>query len=86
MEKNIWRSINVEIIRFYGFQILVHNMYTSARDPTRVGPKDFLGSEILSKRDFFASIKDIGIFLGLQKSTLVTDFLGIFHQLRSTVT
>ena len=28
------------------------------------GPKDFFGSDILAKRDFFGSMKDAGIFLG----------------------
>ena len=29
------------------------------------GPKDFFGSDILAKRDFFGSMKDAGIFLGI---------------------
>ena len=28
------------------------------------GPKDFFGSDILAKRDFFGSMKDAGISLG----------------------
>ena len=30
-------------------------------------PKDFCGSEILAKRDFLGSMKDAGIFMGLEK-------------------
>ena len=39
------------------------------------GPKDFFGSEILAKRDFFGSMKDAGIFLGRENNTGI--FLGI---------
>ena len=39
------------------------------------GPRDFLGSEILVKRDFFGSMKDAGIFMGHEKTTEI--FLGI---------
>ena len=42
------------------------------------GPKDFLGSEILAKRDFFGSMKDAGIFLGRENNT------GIFWVLYSS--
>ena len=31
-------------------------------------PRDFLGSEILAKRDLFGSMKDVGIFLGRKKT------------------
>ena len=30
-------------------------------------PRDFLGSEVLAKRDFLGSMKDTGIFLGREK-------------------
>ena len=33
------------------------------------GPKDFLGSDILAKRDFLGSMKDAGIFLGGENNT-----------------
>ena len=33
------------------------------------GPKDFFGSDILAKRDFFGSMKDAGIFLGRENNT-----------------
>ena len=39
------------------------------------GPKDFIGSDILAKRDFFGSVKDAGIFLGRENNTGI--FLGI---------
>ena len=39
------------------------------------GPKDFFGSDILAKRDFFGSMKDPGIFLGRENNTGI--FLGI---------
>ena len=39
------------------------------------GPKDFFGSDILAKRDFFGSMKDAGIFLGRENNTGI--FLGI---------
>ena len=39
------------------------------------GPKDFFGSDILAKRDFFGSMKDAGIFLGHENNTGI--FLGI---------
>ena len=39
------------------------------------GPRDFFGSDILAKRDFFWSMKDAGIFLGRENSTGI--FLGI---------
>ena len=32
------------------------------------GPKDFSGSEILAKRDFFGSTKDARFFLGCEKT------------------
>ena len=48
------------------------------------GPKDFFGSDILAKRDFFGSMKDAAIFLGRENNTGI--FLGIFfHQLKSTI-
>ena len=39
------------------------------------GPKDFFGSNILAKRDFFGSMKDAGIFLGRENNTTIV--LGI---------
>ena len=39
------------------------------------GPKDFFGSDILAKRDFFGSMKDAGIFLGRKNNTGI---FGIF--------
>ena len=39
------------------------------------GPKDFSGSDILARRDFFGSMKDAGIFLDCEKNTGI--FLGI---------
>ena len=33
------------------------------------GPKDFLGSDISAKRDFFGSMKDAEIFLGRENNT-----------------
>ena len=39
------------------------------------GPKDFFGSDILAKRDFFGSMKDAGIFLSRENNTGM--FLGI---------
>ena len=39
------------------------------------GPKDFFGSDILAKRDFFGSMKDAGIFLGHENNTGI--FVGI---------
>ena len=39
------------------------------------GPKDFFGSDILAKRDFFGSMKDAGIFLGRENNRGI--FLGI---------
>ena len=33
------------------------------------GPKDFFGSDILAKRDFFGSMKDAGIFLDRENNT-----------------
>ena len=41
----------------------------------RGGQSDFFGLEILAKSDFFASMKDAGIFFGLQKTQ--RDFLGL---------
>ena len=38
-------------------------------------PKDFLGSDILAKRDFFGSMKDAGIFWGCRNNTGI--FFGI---------
>ena len=32
------------------------------------GPRDFVGSEILDKRDIFGSIKDVGIFWVAKKT------------------
>ena len=32
------------------------------------GPKDFFGSDILAKREFFGSLKDAGIFLGRENN------------------
>ena len=32
------------------------------------GPKDFFGSDISAKRDFFGSIRDAGIFLGRENN------------------
>ena len=32
------------------------------------GPKDFFGSDILAKRDFFGSMKDAGIFWGRENN------------------
>ena len=40
------------------------------------GLKDFFGSDILAKRDFFGSMKDAGIFLGRENNTGI--FWGIF--------
>ena len=39
------------------------------------GPKDFFGSDISAKRDFFRSMKDAGIFLGRENNRGI--FLGI---------
>ena len=39
------------------------------------GPKDFFGSDILAKRDFFGSMKDARIFWGRKNNTGI--FLGI---------
>ena len=36
---------------------------------------NFFGSEILAKSDFFGSMKDAGIFWGLEK--ILRDFLGL---------
>ena len=38
------------------------------------GPKDFFGPDILAKRDLFGSMKDAGIFLGLENNRGI--FLG----------
>ena len=38
-------------------------------------PKDFLGSDILAKRDFLGSMEDAGIFLGPENNRGI--FLGI---------
>ena len=50
-----------------------------ARDPLTYfndgGPKDFFGSDILAKRNFFGSMKDARIFLGRGNNTGI--FLGI---------
>ena len=35
------------------------------------GPSDFFGSEILAQSDFFGSMKDTGIFLGLEKKSFL---------------
>ena len=45
------------------------------------GPKDFFGSDILAKRDFFGSMKDAGIFLGRENNTGI--FLGIIFFISS---
>ena len=45
------------------------------------GPKDFSGSDILAKRDFFGSMKDAGIFLGRENNTGI--FLGIVFLISS---
>ena len=49
-------------------------------------PRDVFGSELWAKRDFFESIKDAGIFWGLEKK--LRDFLGycIFYLLKSMIT
>ena len=39
------------------------------------GPKDFFGSDILAKREFWGSMKDAGIFLGRENNATI--FLGI---------
>ena len=39
------------------------------------GPKDFFGSDILAKKDFFGSMKDARIFLGRENNRGI--FLGI---------
>ena len=39
------------------------------------GPKDFSGSDVLAKRDFFGSMKDAGIFLGHENNRGI--FMGI---------
>ena len=44
--------------------------------------RNFLGSEILAKRDFFGSMKDAGIFWGGRKKQ---GFFFTFHQLKSTM-
>ena len=49
------------------------------------GPKDFLGSDILGKRDFFASMKDADFF-GSRKEDRVFFRYCIFHELKSTIT
>ena len=49
------------------------SLYTHSGTPLtyfnegRGGPSDFFGSEILAISDFFGSMKDAGIFFGLQK-------------------
>ena len=48
---------------------------TNFNDGGGGGPKDFFGSDILAKRDFFGSMKDAGIFLGRENNTGI--FLGI---------
>ena len=48
------------------------------------GSKDFFGSDILAKKDFFGSMKDAGIFLGGENNRGI--FFGIFHQLKSKIT
>ena len=50
------------------------------------GPKDFFGSDILAKRDFFGSMKDAGIFLDRENNTGIFFGYCIFHQLKSTIT
>ena len=49
------------------------------------GPKDFLGSDILAKRDFFWVYERRRDFFGSRKQH--RDFFGycIFHQLKSTI-
>ena len=44
-------------------------------------PRDFFGSDILVKRDFFGSMKDAGIFLGRENNTGI--FLGIVAQINN---
>ena len=41
---------------------------TDARGGGGGGTRDFFGSEILTQRDFFGSMKDTGIFLGRKKT------------------
>ena len=50
------------------------------------GPKDFFGSDILAKRDFFGVYESRRDFFGSRKQH--RDFSGycIFHQLKSTIT
>ena len=43
--------------------------------PLGGGLKDFFGSDILAKRDFFGSMKDAGIFWGRENNAGI--FLGI---------
>ena len=50
------------------------------------GPKDFFGSDILAKRDFFGSMKDAGIFLGRENNRGIFWGYCIFHQLKSKIT
>ena len=45
--------------------------------------KCFFGFEILAKRDFFGSVKDVRIFSGHEKTSGFFDH-SIFHQLKST--
>ena len=44
-------------------------------------PRDFFGSDILVKRDFFGSMKDAGIFWGRENNTGI--FLGIVAQINN---
>ena len=75
-----------------GFQQLTRYVMHVAQGPhshilrTGWGPKDFFGSDILAKRDFFGSMKDAGIFLDRENNTGIFFGYCIFHQLKSTIT
>ena len=45
----------------------------------------FLGSEILAKRDFLGSMKDVGIVMGHKKNTR-SFWVSTFHQFKSPIT
>ena len=72
--------LNALIITFVTKLTMSSNLFGSPTGPTQThillmgGPKDFFGSEILTKRDFLGSMKDVGIFLGREKTGI---FLGI---------
>ena len=72
--------LNALIITFVTKLTMSSNLFGSPTGPTHIllmgGPKDFFGSEILTKRDFLGSMKDVGIFLGCEKTGI---FLGIVH-------